>query len=93
MPTTTKYRSQIEDSTRKTYYLTFPFGTRREIGVDILNMGTRWVEITARSRAKALELAAARFGHEGWQLNGADGFPETRRQFYPDGCCLIIPDL
>ena len=90
MTTIAKYSSRIEDNAQKTFYLTFPFGTRREIGVDILNMGMRWVEIKARSRDRALELAATRFGLTGWQLNGEDGFPETRRQFYPDGCCLVL---
>ena len=89
---TGQYRSQIEDNTRKTYYLTFPFGTRKEIGVDVVHMGTRWVEVKARSRSRAIELAAERFPERDWQLSGEDGFTPDRREFYPQGCCLIITD-
>ena len=95
MATTTRYYTpdRVMSNAVQTFYLTFPFGARREIGVDLLHMGSRWIEIKTRSRARAREIAEAKFGHEGWQLNGEDGFPETRRRFYPDGCCLIIPDL
>lgn len=63
----TKYYTPTTNA-MQTFYLTFPFGARREIGVDLLHLGTRWIEIKARSRARAREIAAAKFGHEGWQL-------------------------
>lgn len=76
----------------KTFYVTFEFGARHVIGADLLPMWRRWVEVKARSRSAALSMATSRFGREGWQLNGEDGFTPARRQFYPDGCCLILID-
>lgn len=53
----------------QTYYATFPFGTRHMIGVDMLNMSSRWVEVRAMSRDEALSIVSERFGDTGWQLH------------------------
>lgn len=74
----------------QTYYVTFPFGTRCKIGVDALNMSSRWVEVKAMSRAGAIRTVSVRFGHTGWQLYSEDQFTQDRRKFYPDGCRLVL---
>ena len=74
----------------QTYYATFLFGTRHMIGVDMLNMSTRWVEVRAMSRDEALSIVSERFGDTGWQLHSEDQFTQDRRKFYPDGCCLVM---
>ena len=77
----------------KTFYLTFPFGARREIGGDLVDMWTRWVEVRTRSRAHALEVSARQFGLEGYQLHTEEAFTPDRRKHYPGGCCLILGEL
>lgn len=74
----------------ETYYATFPFGTRHMIGVDMLNMSSRWVEVRAMSRDEALSIVSERFGDTGWQLQIEDQFTQDWRKFYPDGCCLVM---
>lgn len=74
----------------ETYYATFPFGTRRMIGVDMLNMSTRWVEVRAMRRDEALSIVSKRFGDTGWQLHSEDQFTQDRRKFYPKGCVLVL---
>jgi hypothetical protein len=76
----------------QTFFITFPFGTRHEIGMDRVPMWNRWVEVRASTRAQANGLAAERFG-DNYQINGEDGFPESRRRFYPHGCCLVLHDF
>lgn len=81
---------RIASNAMQTFYMTFPFGSRHIIGDELVPMWDRWVEVRARSKPVAYKLAAVRFGMEGWQMNGEDGFPPDRRAFYPQGCCLIL---
>lgn len=74
----------------QTWYVTFNFGTHRIIGLDRLNMNSRWVEVKARTRIEAHGRTTERFGLSGWQLHSEEAFTPDRRKFYPDGCCLIL---
>lgn len=88
MPQPTIIRPTIQ-----TYYVTFPFGARHMIGVDMLNMSSRWVEVRAMSREEALSTVSERFGNTGWQLYSEDQFTQDRREFYPDGACLAMHQI
>jgi hypothetical protein len=78
-------RPQMRD-----WYVTFPFGTRLEIGVDLLNMSERFVVVRARTYAEAMETIRKRFGDVGAQILTEEQFPEGRRAFYPLGECLTL---
>lgn len=74
------------------FYLTFPFGHRAWIGIQQLEMWRVWVEVKAHTRQRAIELANERFRAGSFWINGEEGFTPERREFYPDGCCLVIMD-
>ena len=74
----------------KDWYVTFPFGTRLEIGVDLLNMSERFVIVRARTYAEAMETIRNRFGDVGAHIHTEEQFPDTRRSFYPLGECLTL---
>lgn len=73
-----------------TFYLTFKFGTRVTIGVDLINVSRKWVEVRSGSRREALQKSTERFGPDGWQLHSDEAFTPARRKHYPEGCCLIL---
>jgi len=74
----------------KDWYVTFPFGTRLEIGVDLLNMSERFVVVRARTYTEALETIRGRFGDVNPHIHTDEQFPEGRRAFYPLGECLML---
>jgi hypothetical protein len=74
----------------KDWYVTFPFGTRLEIGVDLLNMSERFVIVRARTYAEAMETIRNRFGDANPHIHTEEQFPDTRRAFYPLGECLTL---
>lgn len=74
----------------QTWYVTFAFGIRHKIGVDLLDMKHRWVEVRAWTRKQALDLAQGRFGDTGWTLHSEEAFTKDRRGWYPKGCCLVL---
>jgi len=74
----------------KDWYVTFPFGTRLEIGLGLMNMSERFVVVRARTYAEALETIRGRFGDVGAHILTEEQFPEGRRAFYPLGECLTL---
>lgn len=81
---------RTQTNTAQRFYITFSFGIRHTVGVDLLPMWQGWVEIVARGRGEALMRANQRFGYAGWQLHTKEAFTTDRRKFYPDGCKLVL---
>lgn len=87
------YRNPGPPPRLQTWYITFPFGTRHVIGLDLVDMSDRWAEVRAYTRQQALDRAFERFGDTGWRLYSDEAFTPKSRSWYPKGCCLVLTHL